>query len=57
MRTTPIQGLKTYQGYPYTGLQEISAVSTYRATRDMKTTPIQASRDIKTTPIHGFRRY
>ena len=42
----PIQGFKRYQDYPYTGLQEISRLSLYRA-----------SRDIKTTPIQGFKRY
>ena len=46
MRTTPIQGFKGYQHYPYTGLQEILRLPVYKASRDMKA-----------TSILGFKRF
>ena len=37
---TPIQGFKRYEDKPYVGLEEISRLPLYRASRDMKTSPI-----------------
>ena len=57
IKTTPIQGFKRYQHYPYTGLQEISGLP-YTGLQEISRLPLYSAwRDIKTTPIHGFKRY
>ena len=40
MKTAAIQGLKRYEGCDYSGLEDISRLPVYTASRDMKATPV-----------------
>ena len=55
MRASPLEGFKRYQNYLHIGFEEISGLSLYRGSRDIKTTPIEGFERFQDYPFRGLQ--